>query len=1288
MFCKKEEDMTIMSENASIEAVADGKIRSVPGLKPDFASPRSPSCGRLRVTRALCGGFAAFCALAMADTAIWLPTDDGTHQWGTPANWQDEAGEALTVAPTNGEDIVFGSAAAETATCVRISTGVTVGNDSSAVIANGAVDPIVATVSGGSPRHEIFHAEYTSAANQPSRYFRIGQAKDFLGFWRVGNGKAYFSLESTAGEEAEMGSLIIDRRPRVAVPTDGTVGRIGETTGVGAFQKTGAGELKIGMQSSGNDAIAYVSAGTVTFAGVDEAALDEVMSRAAFRLDASAGDTLSISNADGYAWVREWRDADGKERKAQYFSRTATGNLFMNYTVPAFMSDTKSPTGLPLVSFGSGADHIGLGPSNTCMKLNSRLTNIREAFYAVETPKGAGGATILGDDTTYHYISEGSLFTDYAYSSSTCRPIREGEIRLNGSRKVLGDFTADECAAMTGCYVVSVASSTNLQFNMLANERFYMHRSGGSRIGELVVFTNVLTRAERALVNRYLMEKWTAGHDHDAKFAAVAQSAKIGVADGRTSRIRELSAPNGALVKAGGGELRTARLGPLASNCTVRVEGGSLGFDSLPDAGEEPAAPVAGPWLWLDATKEDTLGLMTSEYAPDKTLVQTWRDCRESVNRAAFCPSTNGTYNTADRVAIPSKTTYRGKTVVDFGTSNADASRMHLPDYNAGSKVYAAFMVVRNLASHFRQYFGSYTMSLYRNEGTMVASNYENAKVSSGTWTIDGEMIDPISTAWRPRYTNTEDFQVFAFSLDNPIDMNQILQDRHYGTYPNAAGRAQVGELIVYRRKLSDKERADTEAYLMRKWLGRTHPDREQNVSLRKMSFAPGVSSIIDSDIPMSVSEMTLEGDSLVKRGSGRAEIDVLSVTNHLDELNVAGGELALSLDFDFSENLLFHFDASDEGTLQTTVTSDGNGVLQTNVIKWLDVRRNGLYAESSYNAAGNKTNAHCTTNPTLQRMTMPDGVLRNAVDFGTYNDAQKAAGMLFHTTSAYGTVVAGKSSKNFTNVRELHTIYAKPATGNGSMTGPYAGNNGSNLSFYSAYWAVLSGSALDSSKNGYIATNGVSCAFNASLNRGSFYLLSLSPTADSTVGAFSIDRTTGAGGGSMSEMIAFSQPLGEVQRRFLQETLMAKWLGAPRPAWKVRSLSVGAGGKLTLTDDTPLEVGSVHGGGMVTAPGGVTGVSSLSFSYRSPEDYDTLAVDGPFALANEVSVTVTIEDPARADVGVYPLVSASGSPAAGVERWNFACQGLPQRLRAKLDLSGGGVALRLWTVGTSVILK
>ena len=1233
------------------------------------------------------------CGTVGADTAFWIPTGSSTettatYQWGAPANWQDSDENVLSVAPTNGQDIVFGQFMEPKMCRMTISTGVTVGNDSSAVVANGAVDPIVAAVSGGSSRHEIRHAEPTSAANQPQRYFRIAQAKDFLGFWRVANGKAFFSLESTVDNVAEMGSLLIDRRPRVAVPTAGTTAILGETTGIGALQKTGAGELRIGVQSTGCDSIAYVSEGTATFAGSDGDALAGLISSAAFHLDASIASTLTISNGDGYAWVRKWTDADGRPgRWAQPDSYSNGSSIFMSYVVPAFICETKSPTGLPLVSFGSGYYHPGLGPSNVVMALNSRLSGVREVFYAVETPGGANGVTVLGDTSNYHYVSEDHIFSDYELNG--VYPIRSGEVRINGARRVLRDDL--DASALKRCYVVSAASTVGLSFNLLGCDRHYMARSGGSMMGELLAFTNVLTRAERAQINRYLVAKWVSGADYDAKLAVVSAGAKIGVADGRTSRIRELSAPNGSLVKTGGGELRTSRLGPVASNCVVRVEGGTLGFDRLPDEGDEPTAPADGAHLWLDSTKADTLGEMTSEYAAGKTLVSTWRDCRAGVNRTAFCPTTNGTWNCATRVAIPTKTTFKGKTVLDFGTKPSsepfsDLSRMRLATDNTAN-VYAGFMVLRNLASHFRQYFGSYGMDLYRNTSTMMASNYENARVSSGTWTIDGEMIDPISTAWSARYAATNDFQVFAFSLDTPVDFSQIFQDRYYGTYPDASGRAQVGEVILYRRKLTDRERRDTEAYLMRKWLGKTHPDRDQGVAIRKMTFDAGAPAVVDADVPIDIATMTFDGDSLIKRGAGKATIDVLSVTNHLDGMRVDGGELELSMEFDFSSNLLFHFDASDADSLVTTVTGDANGTLQTNVIKWLDVRQNGLYAESAYNAGGNVTTRHCTTNPTLQQMSMPDGVKRSAVDFGVYNDSKNTAGMLFHTTSAYGSAVSGVYAKSFDNVREIHTIYAKPASG--SMTGPYAGTAGTGLSYYSAYWAVLSGSASDVSKNGYIATNGVQCAYNTALTRGRFYLLSLSPTADTSVSAISIDRGTGSGGGSMSEMIGFSKPLGDVQRRFLQETLMAKWLGEPKPAWKMRSLSVASGSRLTIANGTPLSVETFSGGGVVSTAGGVQGISSLSFAFRSADDYEKLEVDGPLAFADDVDVTITAPESAEVVVGDYPIITATGGIAnANVRNWTLTVSGFPKSVHAALKVVDGAVLLRLWTVGTGIILR
>ena len=1232
----------------------------------------------------------------VSGAVVWNQTGGtgatASYQWGRADNWLSEDGDVPSVAPTNGEDIAF-SRAPETSICrLQVLTGATTGNDGSAVIANGAVDPVVATVSGGTPRHDILHAQYTETAIQPDRYFRIGQAGDFMGFWRVGNGKAYFSLESTADRVARMNSLIIDRRPRMDVPVAGTTAVLGETTGIGAIQKTGDGELQIGVQASGNDAIAYVSAGTATFAGSDGDALAGLMGRAAFRLDASAADTLSISNGGGRAWVAKWSDADGRERYVYHQPRSGTGSTFMNYTVPAFMCDTTSPTRLPLVSFGSGGTRAkqGLGPSNAVLKASSRLTGVREAFYVVETPGGAGAATILGDESTYHYISEGGLFSDYETDSA--RPIREGEVRINGSRRVLGvDLEAADCDEMTNCYVVSVASSKGLQFNLLGSDRYYMSRSGGSRMGELIVFTNELSRAERAQINRHLVAKWITGTDYDAKAAFVYEDAKIGVAAGRVSRMHEVVAPNGTLVKTGGGELRIARVGPLASNCTVRVEGGTLAFDGLPSVADEPSVPAAGAYLWLDSTKTGTIDTFESEHAQGKALVGVWRDCRPGVAAYAYCPTTNGTWNTETRVAAPTLATFNGTNVVDFGSRQTsaftDLSRMRISG-GGGESCYAGFMVVRNLASHNRPYFGSYSMALYRNTSTMTAANYENAKVSSGTWTIDGEAIDPISTAWGARYADTSRFQVMAFSLDTPTEFSQMFQDRSHDTYPNNAGRAQVGEVLVYHRRLSDRERRDTEAYLMRKWLGRAQPDFDQRAALSSLSFGTGVPAVVDSDIPLSIGALRLEGNSLVKRGGGDATIDVLSVTSHVDSLVVEGGTLSLSLAFDFSKNLLFHFDAQDEESLDTTVTMDGGGTLQTNVIKWLDVRRNGLYAESSYNAAGNVKYANCSTNPTLQRLAMPDGSLRPVVDFGTYNTAGKASGMLFHNTSAYGTAVSGKSAKNFANVRELHTVYAKPKSGNGSMTGPYAGNTGSNLSYYSPYWAVLGGSALSQSREGYIATNGAQCAYNTSLTRGRFYLLSLAPTANTTVGALAIDRGTGAGGGSMGEIIAFSQPLGDVQRRFLQETLMAKWLGMPKPAWQVGRLSVARGGSLVVSGGTPISATDFSGGGTVVADGGLRGLARLSFTFTD-EGCESLSVVGKASFSEKVEVSVAMAGGVRPSPGVYTLVSATeGLDGAELGNWSLSLAGFSPGVRCRLVSAGGAVALRVWNAGMNIILR
>ena len=79
---------------------------------------------------------------ATAESAFFISTNSSsavsTYKWGDVANWADESDTPLTVAPTNGQDIVFGATLHNEAYLLRTSTGVTVGNDSSAAIANGA----------------------------------------------------------------------------------------------------------------------------------------------------------------------------------------------------------------------------------------------------------------------------------------------------------------------------------------------------------------------------------------------------------------------------------------------------------------------------------------------------------------------------------------------------------------------------------------------------------------------------------------------------------------------------------------------------------------------------------------------------------------------------------------------------------------------------------------------------------------------------------------------------------------------------------------------------------------------------------------------------------------------------------------------------------------------------------------------------------------------------------------------------------------------------------------------
>ena len=1182
-----------------------------------------------------------------AETYTWNNSTAGLQQWGTPANWQNGSAVA-TVAPTNGQDVVISPNLAATDYQQIVSTGILVGDNSQARIANGAVDPKVGTVIGGSSRVDIQHGEHTVTASQPERHFRIEQAKDFLGFWRAGNGKSFFDLISTVDRITELGALLTVDRPRVQVPTAGTAARIAEIDGHGALQKTGAGELEVAAAPGGADTVAYVGGGTLTLSGDDEAELAQVLKLNAFHLDASLGSSLVVSNGNGYAWVNQWSDADG--RTAIHATRPTPnpkGAGRMPWTQPAYIATEVSPTGRALVSFGSGSadNQKNLGPSNCCLRLDSAITTVKEVFYAVDYPVGAQFATVMGGEGTMHFVSESYLFSDF--DNGGVRPIRAGELRVDGSRRVLSsDLTTDDTASMKGMHVVSVAPSIPLTISLLGSDRYCIERSGASRLGEVLVFTNALTRAQRALVNRHLMAKWLSGEKLDAKAALVATGAKVGVAAGRVSSVREVTV-SGELVKTGAGTLRVGSVADVSGTPSVTVENGQVAFADMSDSGVVPTGPAADPYLWVSTTDAASLRTTTSEYArpADATLVTEWRDCRGDDYPYLRCPSTTGAWNCPTRVAIPTKATFKGRTVVDFGTCASgdytNVTRMITSTQTANErKEYAGFMVVRILEPHYRSLFSSMSFALYRNdEKRLIANNYENSWATDGTWTIDGRIVDPISDWWNAQLNDTENLRVLAFQLDRPTEFNQILQDRNWASNHAAAGRAQVAEVIIYRRRLTDRERRDTEAYLMNKWQGNPHPARTAAVALDRLTFGAQASPVVDTEVPLTVEMADGTDGTLVKRGTGSADIASYGSTNHFSSVRVEAGELVYASDAPDFADALYHLDASDLDSFTTSVTDNG---AKTNVLKWLDVRRNGFYAQSAVDYKQAQY-CSCTANPTLQYVRMPDGAIRPCVDFGM---SQVGSGEADNDHTAAGMLFFNDGVARFTNVKEVHVLWADHNIY--SASGPYSVFVGdtSGASFYRGSQCIVdNSSATRSVAWGYIATNGVVTTCSAKPALDEFMLFSFVPTSDVAAGTICQNRGSGAAGGAqICEKIAFGRQLSDLERSYLQKLMMSKWLGTEAPVWEcaVANLHVAAGARLKMRTNFTLAAGNVTGGGTIdSAETSVNG--AIELAWRSLTDHDVLTLPGKLTLKAGASIQVSCSLAKLRDLpaGRHPVVSA-----------------------------------------------
>ena len=1220
---------------------------------------------------------------ALGETASWTNNSPSatTALWTVPANWTNESGEVLTEMPTNGQNVVFNSLLELTGSDAYVGDSTQLYEQTIGTGKDSFFRPQLGSVTG-TDRYtlrfddRVEQTEYTYYKN--ARTISIANPNGFLGYWVSGGGRGTFALQPTAGFTPVMHNVSSKHRPVVDVPGAGTQARIDWLYDGGAVEKTGNGDLEI-KTTTGDRAAVYVKGGSLTLGGTSKGALEGILATAALHLDASDYSTLSTGPSNGYESVFCWYDVRGKDygyaTNSAYYGKSSTYLPFVN---PPFLSDSAvSPTGLRLVDFGSRCkpervvvDYPGRGPTNCVLMLHKRITGIRAAFYACSHPNGVSDSMTLGDGATICFVTgnNSSLF-DTTYSDPA---VRHGSLLVNLEKRLNADVGSD--GTLTNLYTFAGGFLRGVQADNLGSRQHYVSTTGGTRMGEVILFTNELTRAERTLVARYMDAKWRTG-DKEYDLGAVVVTnvaATVTVPEGKVASVRVVDAPSG-LVKKGGGTLSIGALHP--AGCAVTVSGGAL---ALEDADITDDTPAANPYIWLDADAPATLTGASVE-GSTTNYVSAWKDVRDGFSAAAtsaFAEPPHMPFVVASDIV--------GRNVMDFGTFRGwDYSWMQLPNWKTDKHFsYSAFIVFRNKGDSNNAsipIFGSSKFVSYRDtHPCFISPNYVNAIATAATWSLNGNVVDPISI---PGFGALARFSVISVRSRVPLCFDALAKDRSGNSEAAYAGGVQIGEYIIYDHPLTYDEHRNTEAYLMRKWLGLPHPDSVRRLSSVKVSSETPVEMNAGAEVV--VDALSGGTGEFVKIGAGSLTVDNVAAGSVASSITVEGGELSLNVTNSplpvFTE-AAFRFDASDVSSFASYEVIDG----VTNVLSWKSLV-GGITADAVISDVAK-------TNPVLKYVETKPGVVRPVIDFGEY------------CSSTNGVIAGGIGattvfSTRQTGIKEVHQIFADAngstkqwVLGDVARTDASKGHDfgrGVNGQLYNG----LSGDPYQASsivRNSQSSLDGVSASAGTAIKSGfhhfafrCWHVTAAYGTWTTDIGAFAGGCDVMAGGQQIAESIAFKRLLTDDERTYLNAILDWKWLGGAKPAPvatnAIASVSLANGASLSLKSPDPVapfDIAAISGSGTLSA-NDIIGISSLSFNVAADSTADCITVDGSVTFAPPVLVTVSFEEGFTPVYGEQTLFTASSAANLSAENVSVDCPKLHQ-CAVKVIVTDNSIRLRL----------
>jgi hypothetical protein len=557
---------------------------------------------------------------------------------------------------------------------------------------------------------------------------------------------------------------------------------------------------------------------------------------------------------------------------------------------------------VPYIQFKTGTSGGSESANNYGLAWDVPLKNIRAVFAVLSSPSsGMGcllGATKRLTPCDYLRGSTGAGSNIFYWNGSGSSPnVHDAPIYRNGV-EIKYNSNYNGCSDTTIIEVDTLGDTSADAFSICHSGQWGKRWDlCGGRLVEYIIYTNVLTYAERLQVSDYLMRKWR-GEPSPHKFADQRQRLDVtfpeggatyalDVAEGEAMTAISVEA-GGTLAKTGAGTLHLIDYSDVTGS--LRVDEGTVVVQSVDPS---TLALPSGAYLHLDASADSTLTKTTSAGV---TRVTAWSDPDGGLTATLR-------YSTSTNAPRFVENALNNLPVLDFGHAHVHAASsagyksspcyLFTPSWNLhtifsvqGSRgggntilggtagrndsvttrkadaTYKTIGIWRDVQAHP----GDPSLPLVTTSGNTSSQMSSISDTSKTEFRKDGVVVNQKTEPMGGGYNLYSIKTLTAHNLES-----DIIGGIHYG---RSCGGMELGEIAYYERVLTADEFADAESHLMYKWFNRGSAYRRPAV-VGTLSVSAGATLSLFGGAPVTASAISGEGtvDGDLKAAAGGCSI-------------------------------------------------------------------------------------------------------------------------------------------------------------------------------------------------------------------------------------------------------------------------------------------------------------------------------------------------------------------------------------------------------------------------------